>query len=135
MDRVDLDAAFQPLPPIKWPGGGEVEVKPISFAQQRTAAKLEKGELDVFEALPKLVAALVPSKSVETIENELDAEQMWLVVHYAARNGELVKKYLEQIAGNALAGTGQGSPPPTPTGPSSAALPAPTPLAAPCGAS
>jgi hypothetical protein len=132
-DRVDLDRAFQPLPTVNWPGGGEVEVKPITFAQQRVATQIEAGTLDMWEALPALVAQLVPSKTRAEIEASLDASMMWLVVHYANRNVDAVKVALERLAGNAEAGTtAPASPPPTPSGTSSAASPGPT--AVPCGA-
>ena len=134
MTRVDLDAAFQPLPKIKWPGTGEeVEVKPINFRQQRIAAGLETGKLDAFDVLPGLVAELVPSKTQEQIEAELNGEQMMLVVYYANRNVDKVQAYLEELAGKSVAGTPPPSSPPTPSGTSSAASPAPT--GAPCGAS
>lgn len=133
MDRMDLDKAYEPLPPINWPGGGEVEVRDVKFSQQRMAKRIGAGELDPWEYLPKLVASLVPSKSVEQIEDELDIDQMWVVVGYASKNAEVVKAYMEQQTKNAVAGTSPASPPPTPTGASSDESPAPT--AVPCGAS
>jgi hypothetical protein len=134
MNRMDLDAVFQPLPAIAWPGGGEVTVKPLNFRQQRTAALLEKGEADPFAILPQLVAE-VTGKPVAEIEEALNGEQMMLVLYYAGGHARKVQEYLEAMAsGNALAGaTDQASLPQTPSGTSSPALPAPT--AVPCGAS
>lgn len=131
MQRADLDAAFQPLPPVRWPGGEEVEVKPITFRQQRLAKQIEDGKLDPFEVLPGLVAELVPSKTVEQIEAELDAELMWALVHYASRKVVEVQAYLEHLAGKSPAGTAPPSSPTTPSGSLSDASPAPT--AVPCG--
>ena len=95
MDRVDLDNVWQPLGPLAWPGGQEIYVKPIVGRQQRIATKIEKGELDPFDHLPQLVAELViPAKTAEQVENEVDLERMWVVVHLANRNVELVEQYL-----------------------------------------
>ncbi len=133
MTKVDLDKAFLPPAAINWPGGGEVTVTPINFRQQRTAALIEKGELDAYDALPALVAELVPSKTRDQIETELDLEKMWLVIHWANRNVQLVESYLAERSGNAVAGAAPASPPPSPVGTSAgASVPA---AGIPCGAS
>lgn len=133
MSKADLDKAFLPPEPITWPGGEAVSIKPINFRQQKTAALIEKGELDAYDHLPGLVAELVVGKTLEQVETDLDLEKMWLVVHWANRNVALVQAYLAERAGNGAAGaTDPASPPPIPTGtPVGESLPA---AAVPCGA-
>jgi hypothetical protein len=127
--KADLDNVWKPLT-MKWQGQ-DIEVKPLNFRQQRIAAKIEAGELDPFVHLSPLVHELIPSKTVEELEEAMNGEAMMMVLHIAAGKAKEVQAYLEGLAGNAVAGTAPASSPPTPSGTSSPASPAPT--AVPCG--
>jgi hypothetical protein len=85
------------------------------------------------EGLVKFVALVCPSKTEQQVRDECDDDFLWLVANYSRERLEQAQAVLADLTGKAPAGTAApASAPPTSTGTSPAALPAPT--AVPCGA-
>lgn len=134
MDRIDLDAAYAPLEPIVWPGGGEQPIKRLTWRQEMLVADLATAdEAATREIIPKIMLAILPGRTWEEIETTLDAQIMREIIVYASREYQSAMRALERTAGNAEAGAAPASPPPTPESTSSPGSPAS--MAAPCGAS
>jgi hypothetical protein len=134
VERLDLDKAFAPLEPIGWPGGGEQAVKRLTWRQEQWVTDLATAdETTAREIVPKIMAAILPGRSWDEIQDALDMQTMRDVIVYASREYQAAMHRLEATAGNGVAGAAPASPPPTPESPSLPASPAPT--AVPCGAS
>lgn len=121
-----------PLEPVLWPTGEEVAVKrPNLFAakvwDEECAAKPEQ----LREGLVRFVAMVCPSKTEDQIREECDEEFLWLVANYARERLDQARAFLEQAVGKVPGATAPASPPPTDTGTSPDASPAPA--GAPCG--
>jgi hypothetical protein len=134
MNRMDLDKAWAPLEPIVWPGGGEQPVKRITWRIERLLPALTSGEEEKVDAvLPRIMTAILPGRSWDEIQDAFDGATMRDLITYASRAYQDAMEELGRQAGNSPAGTAPASPPPTPSSPSSDALPES--MAVPCGAS
>ncbi len=128
-----LDASKKPVEPIDWPDGSKQPVNNIKWDGQEIMADVYDGKLTTREAMPRLMPMLLPGRTWEEIKAALDLDEMQEVIGRASSKYDEAMKALEEIAGNALAGTGPVSAPPTSAGTSSAESPAT--MGAPCGAS
>ena len=134
--RLRMAQYLRSLEPIEWPDGqgGVVDqpVKCIAWEQQELIADLGEGKVTPQEAMPKVMPALLPGRTWDEIKATLDVESMQEIIAYASGKYEQAMKAMEEMAGNAVAGTMDPvSPPP---------IPAPTSLpeslpatAVPCG--
>ncbi len=134
MDRLDLDKAFAPLEPIKWPTGGEQAVKRLTWRTEQWVTDLTSAnEEQTRELVPKIMTAILPGRSWDEIADTLDMQTMRDLIVYASREYQTARRRLEETVGNGVAGTAPASPPPIPETPSSPASLETT--AVPCGAS
>jgi len=134
VERLDLERAFAPLEPIRWPDGTEQPVKRLTWRQEQWVTDLATAdEATAREIVPKIMVAILPGRSWDEIQDALDMQTMRDVIVYACREYQAAMARLEATAGNGVAGAAPASPPPTPESPSLPASPAPT--IAPCGAS
>lgn len=132
MDRLDLDKAYAPPEPITWPGGGEQNVRWLTWRQEEVLADADGDEAKMRAVMPKVMEAILPGRSWDEIADTLDAQTMQDVVKYASRAYHKAQAELDNALGNSVAGAAPASPPPAPSAPSSPALHEST--AAPCGA-
>ena len=135
MTRMDLDKAWAPLEPIRWPtDGSEQPVKRLTWRLERLMPRLASGdEAEVDAVLPTIMCGILPGKTRDEIQDALDVATMKDLIQYASRAFQEAMDELGRQAGNSPAGAAPASPPPTPSSPSVAASPAST--AAPCGVS
>lgn len=134
MDRLDLDAAFAPLEPINWPGGGEQPVRRLTWRQEALVGDLTTAtEAEARDIIPRIMVAILPGRTWDEIQDVLDIQTMRDLIVYASREYQSAVTRMEETLGNVVAGTAPASPPPTPENPSSPGSPAS--MAAPCGAS
>jgi hypothetical protein len=133
MQRLDLDKAFAPPEPIKWPGGEEQPVRWITWRQQELLTDAAGDEEKLRAAMPEVMVALLPGRTWAEIADTLDASMMRDVVAYCSRAYHAVSAEMEHALGNVPAGTAPLSVPTDPPAPSSPELPAST--GVPCGAS
>ena len=136
--RFKVAQFIRPLEPIDWPdgNGGTVEqvVKNITWEQQELLTDLGEGTLTPREVMPMVMPALLPGRTWDEIKATLDADAMQAVIAYASGKYEEAMKAMEEVSGNAVAGTtAPASPPPTPVSTSSPA--SPEGMGAPCGTS
>lgn len=126
-----------PLEPITWPTGEVVEVRrpniyAAKFWTKTVVPALQKEDTEaVLDGMVQFVAMIVPSKTADQIMEECDEAFLWLVCGYAREALEVAQEMMATFLGKSPAGTAPPSSPPTPSGTSPAALPAPT--GVPCG--
>jgi hypothetical protein len=134
--KLKMAQYLRPLEPIEWPDGNggvcDQPVKNIAWEQQELIAALGDGTMTAQEAMPKIMAALLPGRTWDEIKATLDVEAMQEVIAYASGKYDEAMKAMEAAVGNADAGpTSPPSAPPTPEPTLSVeSLPA---TAAPCG--
>jgi hypothetical protein len=121
------------LEPVIWPTGEHVEVRrPNVYAAKVWDTDVIGKPEGMRDGLVAFVAMVCPGKTAEQIAEECDDDFLWLVANYSRERLEAAQQFLADIMGKAVAGTAPASPPPTSTGTSPVASPAPT--AVPCGA-
>jgi hypothetical protein len=134
--KLKMAQYLRPLEPIEWPDGNggvcDQPVKNIAWEQQELIAALGDGTMTAQEAMPKIMAALLPGRTWDEIKATLDVEAMQEVIAYASGKYDEAMKAMEAAVGNGVAGpTSPPSAPPTPEPTLSVeSLPA---TAAPCG--
>jgi hypothetical protein len=120
------------LEPVLWPTGEEVPVRrPNVYAARVWDTEVIGKTENMRDGLVKFVAMVCPSKTAEQVAEECDDDFLWLVSNYSRERLEAAQAFLAELMGKAVAGTAPDSPPPTSTGTSPVASPAPT--AVPCG--
>ena len=133
LTKADLDRAWEPLEPFRWPDGTEQPVKRITWRIERLLPDLASGdEAKVDAVLPTVMTAILPGRTWDEIQDALDGQTMRDLITYASRAYQAAMAELER-RGNAEAGAAPASPPPTPEPPSSAGSPAS--MGVPCGVS
>jgi hypothetical protein len=134
MAKLKVRDLVRELEPMEWVDGTDQPVRAITYPVQEILDDVGDGTLAIRQALPDIMPQILPGKTWDEIKSALDAEAMLAVLHYAGGKTELVRQYIAELQGNAVAGTmDPASSPPTPAVTSSPASPAPT--GAPCGTS